>query len=74
MPQIVFTTSSILTWTFEPTGSLAEDKRHLAGAKFTKRHARALDEKDCATRSRIAIPRIRGPASAVPECGAAAMA
>ncbi|KXH31759.1 hypothetical protein CSIM01_09434 [Colletotrichum simmondsii] len=31
--------------TFEPTGSLAEDKKHLAGAKTTKHHAKALDEK-----------------------------
>ncbi|KAK1532243.1 uncharacterized protein CCOS01_04226 [Colletotrichum costaricense] len=35
--------------TFEPTGSLAEDKSYLAGAKIMKHHAKALDEKDCAT-------------------------
>ncbi|KAK1535861.1 hypothetical protein CPAR01_09403 [Colletotrichum paranaense] len=59
--------------TFEPTGSLAEDKSYLAGAKIMKHHAKALDEKDCATRSRAAMPRTGGPGSAVPKYGAAAM-
>ncbi|KAI3539780.1 hypothetical protein CSPX01_08736 [Colletotrichum filicis] len=53
--------------TFEPTGSLAEDKSYLAGAKIMKHHAKALDEKDCATRSRAAMPRTGGPGSAVPK-------
>ncbi|KAK1476676.1 hypothetical protein CCUS01_16759 [Colletotrichum cuscutae] len=55
--------------TFEPTGSLAEDKSYLAGAKIMKHYAKALDGKDCATRSRAAMPRTGGPGSAVPKYG-----